>query len=324
MRRLASFLGIGTAAIFSGVLVGCGAPTGDEPLGSADALESAGRKWTGTEVAALVRQAGFPENVVSKMVCTVYYESGFYERKVSYDSNGTSDQGLFQVNSIHTRDKGCPSTTAGMLDATANANCAILIFRADQKAGGDGITRPWVAYRGHKVECDQPPKTTSPWFFDGSATAPGAPAPTQDGSEKTSGPSTATGATAGTCNREGGFYCGNQASNLKGDPNTLYHCVNNRMVEGQVCTNGCTVNATGVDDVCAGGAATGTNTNTGDVGDTGGQGETGTGTVGVCVAPGQACRPDQDACCPDDLGVPQSCVTDPLNPNAGTFVCAAL
>jgi hypothetical protein len=245
------------------------------------------------------------------MVCTAYYESGFDPQAVKHDSNGTSDHGILQVNSIHIHDRGCPSTTDGLHDPTANAQCAFLIYKADVARGHDGITAPWAAYRAHKAECDRPASSSSPWYFGGGAAGPsGAPTPA-----KSPTATTTAATTAGTCNRNGGFYCGNPASNLKGDPNTLYHCESGRMVQSQACTNGCTISAQGVDDFCTDDQNT-TDPGTADTGG-GGGGDFGSG---ICAPADGECLGPSDACCGDDLGNPQTCTQDPTD--ATRFFCA--
>jgi hypothetical protein len=256
-----------------------------------------GRCLKEPEVAQLIRAAGFPESLVPTMVCTAKWESGFYERATNTDPNKTVDRGILQVNSVHTGEHGCPQNAEGFFDAAANAKCALVVYNGQQKGNSDpryGINRAWAAYRAHEPEClsyklsaaAAPPLAASSPAANGSAPNP---------------PSTGGGSlTAGTCRREGGFYCGNPASNLKGDVNTLYHCVGGHMVDGQVCTNGCTVSATGVDDLCAAG--------------------TSAPSAAACVDANMPCSGPTDVCCDDD-GAPQSCLPDPTAPNDDTFVC---
>ena len=108
----------------------------------------AGRLYTPAEVAALVRGAGFPEDVVGQMVCTAKYESSFFERATNKNKNGSVDRGLFQINSSHLGESGCPSSGERVFDAAANAKCARAIYRSQ------GV-RAWYGYRKHKAECDR-------------------------------------------------------------------------------------------------------------------------------------------------------------------------
>jgi hypothetical protein len=132
------------------VLVGCaGADDGSsgESVGESQDHLLAGRKVPPSEVASVLRAAGFPESAIGKMVCTAKYESSFFERASNHNSNGTTDYGLFQINSVHLREAGCPSTGSGLYVASANARCALTVYRSQ------GINA-WVAYKKHRSECD--------------------------------------------------------------------------------------------------------------------------------------------------------------------------
>ena len=134
-------------------IAGCAADTTqDDPGGTGESQDHllAGRRLSETEAATLIRQAGFPESVVGKMLCTIKYESNFYERASNRNNNGSVDYGLFQVNSLHFHDAGCPSTAAGLYDATANTKCALGIYKSQ------GINA-WYGYQKHRSECDRYP-----------------------------------------------------------------------------------------------------------------------------------------------------------------------
>lgn len=128
--------------------VGCAAePVEEGSEESADRL-LAGRKVPPAEVASLLRQAGFPEAVVGKMVCTAKYESSYYERASNKNNNGSSDYGLFQINSIHIGGTaGCPNNASALYDAATNTRCALAIYKMQ------GINA-WYGYKKHKAECD--------------------------------------------------------------------------------------------------------------------------------------------------------------------------
>ncbi len=138
------------ALAFSLSLVACSsAPQDGGDTGATGESEDhllAGRHLTAAEVARVLRDAGFPENVVGPMVCTAKYESSFYERASHRNGNGSTDYGLFQINSIHIRDAGCPSTANGLYDAAANAACAYRVWRSQ------GINA-WYGYQKHRTEC---------------------------------------------------------------------------------------------------------------------------------------------------------------------------
>jgi hypothetical protein len=133
------------------VLAGCSsAPQGDDGASVGESQDHllAGRRLAESEIARLIREAGFPESAVGQMVCTAKYESSFYERASHKNGNGTTDYGLFQINSIHLRDAGCPTSVSGLYDAASNARCAYHVYRAQ------GI-RAWYGYQKHKSECDR-------------------------------------------------------------------------------------------------------------------------------------------------------------------------
>lgn len=108
----------------------------------------AGRLVPQGEIASMLRQAGFPDSVIGKMVCTAKYESSFYERASHRNSNGTTDYGLFQINSVHLGDAGCPASVAGLYDGAANARCAYRVYKMQ------GIDA-WYGYQKHRSECDR-------------------------------------------------------------------------------------------------------------------------------------------------------------------------
>lgn len=128
--------------------VGCAAePVEEGTEESADRL-LAGRKVPTSEVATLLRQAGFPESSIGKMVCTAKYESSFFERASNKNKNGSTDYGLFQINSIHLGGTaGCPNNASALYDAATNTRCALAIYKSQ------GINA-WYGYKKHKTECD--------------------------------------------------------------------------------------------------------------------------------------------------------------------------
>jgi lysozyme C len=119
----------------------------DEPTGESEDHLLAGRRLTPGEIARHLRAAGFPESAVGPMVCTAKYESSFYERASNKNRNGSTDRGLFQVNSIHLGGtRGCPSNGTALFDAATNAKCALAIYKMQ------GINA-WYGYRKHATEC---------------------------------------------------------------------------------------------------------------------------------------------------------------------------
>jgi hypothetical protein len=123
---------------------------GDDSAGDTGASEDkllAGRVIPEAEVARILKEAGFEDDIVPTMVCTAKYESSFYERASHKNHDGTTDRGLLQVNSIHIGGTSCPKTAEGLFDAKTNAICAYVIYTHQ------GI-RAWYGYTKHKAECD--------------------------------------------------------------------------------------------------------------------------------------------------------------------------
>jgi hypothetical protein len=183
--------------------VGCAAPTVDdtEALGETEDHLLSGTRYTPSQVATYLRQAGFAENTIGKMVCTAKYESSYYAKATNKNKNGSMDRGLFQINSLHIgKTKGCPSSGDALFNPETNAKCAMAVFKLQ------GVSA-WYGYKKHKSECD---RTKAP----GSAAVPAAdddtdttvptpkPRPTDtsstSGTSGTSGTSTSTGSGADT------------------------------------------------------------------------------------------------------------------------------
>lgn len=145
--------------------VGCSAEPADEELDDTSNAVSYynGRIIPETEVAQLVRAAGFPESIVGTLVCTAKYESRFYERAENRNGRST-DRGLFQINSVHLNGgtRGCPQTAEGLWDAETNTACAYAVYKGRQGSSSNPRTglQAWYAYREHKSECDRYPAPT--------------------------------------------------------------------------------------------------------------------------------------------------------------------
>jgi hypothetical protein len=147
---------------------------------------------------------------------------------------------------------------------------------------------------------------------DGTCAPQGAPtAPSSNGSASATSAPTPSSLTAGTCFRNGAYYCGNPQSNLRGDPNTLYHCEGGHLKNGQACPGGCHVSPQGTDDLCDGASGSSDPNSSTDP----------FGTGGACIPPGASCTP-ADVCCDDAFGAPQNCVADPnADPSTLSFLC---
>lgn len=137
-----------------GGIAGCSVSTEEEeePVGESQDRLLRGRRVPEAEIAQLVREAGFPENLVGTMVCTAKYESSFYEGAINRrNRNRSVDRGLFQINSVHVGGtRGCPSNAEALFDARTNTRCAYAVYRLQ------GLNA-WYGYRSHRTECNNYP-----------------------------------------------------------------------------------------------------------------------------------------------------------------------
>jgi hypothetical protein len=122
---------------------GCAATSDDEEEGATTGEVKSGSVLTAAQVAGLLRDAGFEEDMVGKMTCVAKYESSFNERA----TNG-SHYGLWQIATMHVgKVDGCPQTKDELFEGAKNAQCALGVFNAQ----GIGA---WTAYKSHRSECD--------------------------------------------------------------------------------------------------------------------------------------------------------------------------
>lgn len=148
MKQLFGMIAVGALV----AVAGCASPTSEDAEGTGESQDMllAGRRLSQTEAASLIRAAGFPSSVVGKMLCTIKYESNFYERASNKNKNGSVDYGLFQINSVHFGDSGCPSSSSALYTASTNAKCAYQVYKAQG-------ANAWYGYQKHRSECDRTP-----------------------------------------------------------------------------------------------------------------------------------------------------------------------
>lgn len=92
-------------------------------------------------IAAAARAAGFPSDQLATAVAVALAESGGNATATNKNTNGTTDFGLWQINSIHTADLA----SGPWQDPTANARMAFAVWsRAGRK------WTPWYAWRDGK------------------------------------------------------------------------------------------------------------------------------------------------------------------------------
>lgn len=209
------------------VVAGCASEsTDDETVGESDDHLLSGRRLEPTEVAQHLRNAGFPEDQIGRMVCTAKYESSFYERAQNRNKNGSIDRGLFQVNSVNlTGRDGCPSRSnaADLWDPATNAKCAFTIFSA---LGNNA----WYGYKKHKSECDRYPAPSAPTSSSSSS-----------GSAETDDTSTSNGDES----HEGGCWSGTLGDMVdartcvqSASSGTWFQCMDGGWYRGGDATNG--------------------------------------------------------------------------------------
>jgi cell wall-associated NlpC family hydrolase len=101
--------------------------------------------WDGSDAALadMMRKAGFPEDQIGIGMAIAKGESGWNPRATHNNSNGSIDQGIFQINSIH------KARYAGqdIFDPQTNINVAYQVWK---DAGGSW--RPWVVYQTGKYK----------------------------------------------------------------------------------------------------------------------------------------------------------------------------
>ena len=89
-------------------------------------------------VANVLRAAGFPESAVPTMIAIARAESSWNPNATHRNSNGSIDQGLFQINSIHSKNSWYPSNP---FDPYQSAVAAYNIWK-----GAGGTFRDWSVY----------------------------------------------------------------------------------------------------------------------------------------------------------------------------------
>lgn len=89
-------------------------------------------------VANVLRAAGFPESAVPTMMAIARAESSWNPGATHKNSNGSIDQGLFQINSIHRGNSWYPSNP---MDPLQSAQAAFALWK-----GAGGSYRDWTVY----------------------------------------------------------------------------------------------------------------------------------------------------------------------------------
>ena len=106
------------------------------------------------DAANYLRRAGFPESAVPTMVCIAKYESSFSCGATNRNTDGSTDYGMWQINSYYwccgeatSKYNECHATCSSLMDCQANANCAKVVWRQQGY-------NAWYGYKNHKSTCD--------------------------------------------------------------------------------------------------------------------------------------------------------------------------
>lgn len=110
-------------------------------------------------VANVLRQAGFPESAIPTMMAIARAESSWNPNATHRNSNGSIDQGLFQINSIHRNNPWYPKNP---MDPLQSAIAAFNIWK-----GAGGTYRDWTVYNSGAykqfLQAAPPVQKTAAW-----------------------------------------------------------------------------------------------------------------------------------------------------------------
>lgn len=106
------------------------------------------------DVVNYLKKAGFPSNTLGTMTCISKYESSFNCDASNKNTDGSTDYGLFEINSYYwcsgdpmSKYNECGATCNSLFDCQKNTNCAYKVYKEQ------GYTA-WYGYQYHKSECD--------------------------------------------------------------------------------------------------------------------------------------------------------------------------
>jgi hypothetical protein len=92
---------------------------------------------------AVLSNRGFPPTAIPRLFCVAYLESGFKMNAKNTNKNGTTDVGLFQINSVWLDQCGDPGRSL-----EANLDCAKVVL------DHQGLNA-WVTYKEQGWVCEQ-------------------------------------------------------------------------------------------------------------------------------------------------------------------------
>ena len=106
------------------------------------------------DAAKYLRNAGFSESQVPTMVCIAKYESSFNCGATNKNNDGSTDYGMWQINSYYwcsgdptSEYNECHASCSSLMDCQKNANCAHTVYKQQGY-------KAWYAYQSHKSTCD--------------------------------------------------------------------------------------------------------------------------------------------------------------------------
>jgi len=106
------------------------------------------------QIASYLRNSGFPESAIGTMVCISKYESSYNCDATNKNTDGTTDYGLFQINSYYwcsgdpsSKYNECSATCSSLFNCQSNSNCAYKVWKQQGY-------NAWYGYKSHKTECD--------------------------------------------------------------------------------------------------------------------------------------------------------------------------
>lgn len=116
-----------------------------------------GGRQSECSVAKYLRNAGFPSNTIGTMVCISKYESSWNCDATNKNVDGSTDYGLFEINSYYwcsgdptSKYNECGTSCTSLMDCQKNTNCAYRVYKEQ------GFNA-WYGYQYHKSECDNYP-----------------------------------------------------------------------------------------------------------------------------------------------------------------------
>lgn len=102
------------------------------------------------EVAQHLKLAGFPESVIPTMVCIAKHESRFKTNAINFNTNGSIDHGIFQINDAWWLSE-CGVDPEGLKDPVVNTRCAKTVFDRQGLMAWYGYQKNWAICNNYKL-----------------------------------------------------------------------------------------------------------------------------------------------------------------------------